>query len=333
MYHTFQADSARHLKAIAINLVWFEGFFAAATPRDLITIANRARFGTGTKAVNKALKAITAEPVDKLIASETSTLRLIATDEDCGLIQRADEVSELEAAHWRHLIDALVEGSRKSRTRARKVFREWSASEEMRLFFSMFPVERATVDFYVNLLAPRRESLGPAPQSLIGFLRAAGGLRDEGGELKARDLGKTFPGMVSAKGLHLDHARKLAAEAGYLGANVDEAMAETTVNDLLEAIDNHPVYSIFDLDRVLARQERDTADRFEPEVEPAFEPGAEGLPQQLIPGVNPVSDRERIDVEAAKPMRGGNAAADFGIFAGGLPADLGKFFCADRGLH
>lgn len=38
-----------------------------------------------------------------------------------------------------------------------------------------------------------------------------------------------------------------------------------------------------------------------------FEPGAEGKPQQLIPGVDPVTDRERAELAASKPMEGGNA--------------------------
>ena len=41
--------------------------------------------------------------------------------------------------------------------------------------------------------------------------------------------------------------------------------------------------------------------------EPAFEPGAERKPQQLIPGVAPVSDRERAELAAGKPLTGGNA--------------------------
>jgi hypothetical protein len=41
---------------------------------------------------------------------------------------------------------------------------------------------------------------------------------------------------------------------------------------------------------------------------PAVEPGAEGLPQTLIPGVEPVTDRQRLELEASKPLQGGNAA-------------------------
>jgi hypothetical protein len=44
-----------------------------------------------------------------------------------------------------------------------------------------------------------------------------------------------------------------------------------------------------------------------------YEPGAEGLPQQLIPGVAPVTDRQRAELAAAKPLRGGDAPAG-GLF-------------------
>lgn len=44
------------------------------------------------------------------------------------------------------------------------------------------------------------------------------------------------------------------------------------------------------------------------------EPGAEGLPQTLIPGVEPVTDKERLDLAARKPLQGGDAAPP----AGGL---------------
>ena len=37
-----------------------------------------------------------------------------------------------------------------------------------------------------------------------------------------------------------------------------------------------------------------------------YEPGAEGKPQQLIPGVAPVTERDRLQAQAGKPLRGGN---------------------------
>ncbi len=88
------------------------------------------------------------------------------------------------------------------------------------------------------------------PQSMIAALRAAGGIRDQGGELKARDFHKRFPGLVNNRsGMNHDDARKFVAQRGYLG-EPEHAVANTTVADYLNALDQHPRYSHFDLGRV-----------------------------------------------------------------------------------
>jgi hypothetical protein len=51
-----------------------------------------------------------------------------------------------------------------------------------------------------------------------------------------------------------------------------------------------------------------------------FEKGVEGKPQQLIPGVEPITDRERIQALANKPMRGGD------LPPGGLFGESSKQF-------
>ena len=90
------------------------------------------------------------------------------------------------------------------------------------------------------------------PQTLIGFLKTIGGLRTCD-EVTARDLRKVYPGLVNDKrGYSLDKAREVAAEAGFLGADVNAAMAETTVNDFLNALDSHPHYRDADQDRLCA---------------------------------------------------------------------------------
>lgn len=95
--------------------------------------------------------------------------------------------------------------------------------------------------------APSRPSPSvPAPESLVGFLKRHGGIKDDGGELAARDLSRQFPGLVNRRGMSLDAAREAAAEAGYLGGDTSHAVSETTVNDFLDALDNHPVYSVHD---------------------------------------------------------------------------------------
>lgn len=85
--------------------------------------------------------------------------------------------------------------------------------------------------------ATAAEQFGP---SLASWLVAEGGLRDQAGELRARDAGKLRPGLVSRNGMPLDTARELAVEAGFISADGD-------VNSLLDALDGdlrgNPVYS------------------------------------------------------------------------------------------
>jgi len=64
---------------------------------------------------------------------------------------------------------------------------------------------------------PGKETYGP---SLVDFLRAKGGVMDQGGELKSLEVDaerrRGERNLVQAKGMPLDTARELAAEAGYL---------------------------------------------------------------------------------------------------------------------
>ena len=103
--------------------------------------------------------------------------------------------------------------------------------------------------------APPRPT-GPAPVSLTTFLQRAGGVRDPGGDLRSMGLDR-FPGLVSDRGVPLDRAREMAAEAGYLGGDTAHAVANTTPNDLLGALGSHPTYSAGDADAVAQRQAYD----------------------------------------------------------------------------
>lgn len=57
------------------------------------------------------------------------------------------------------------------------------------------------------------------------------------------------------------------------------------------------------------------------EVAPQTERTPEGE-QSLIPGVAPVTDKDRAEAQIAKPLRGGDVAPAGGLFDGGLPPDL-----------
>ncbi len=106
-----------------------------------------------------------------------------------------------------------------------------------------------------------------APQHLIGFARAMGGLKDEGGDLASAGLGQRYPGLINNKsGVPLDRAREAAAEQGYLGADTDHAVGNTDVNDFIDALHNHPTYSVRDQDVALSRDsaltQRDLVGRY-----------------------------------------------------------------------
>lgn len=95
-------------------------------------------------------------------------------------------------------------------------------------------------------VAPRPDV--PRPQTLHQFVRAAGGVRDPGGDLKAMGLDQV-PGLVvgPGKGFNPDQMRQAAAQAGFLGPNIDEAMANTTIGDLHDALAaERPVHSVYD---------------------------------------------------------------------------------------
>jgi hypothetical protein len=68
---------------------------------------------------------------------------------------------------------------------------------------------------------------------LAGFLMRQGGIRDEGGELRARDARLQRVGLVSNRGLSLDEATRAAWEAGYIGAR-DERPVEQALLDALD---------------------------------------------------------------------------------------------------
>lgn len=123
------------------------------------------------------------------------------------------------------------------------------------------------------------------PKSLIEFLAERGGIRDQNGDLKAIGLkgGKdSFVGgvgsLVRKGGMTLDHARKLAVEAGYLtdpGAGTNRP-SESYVSDLLNAIEEdvrsgRQKFSQADADHTMRwqqeQQARQDADRYGGEEE------------------------------------------------------------------
>lgn len=87
-----------------------------------------------------------------------------------------------------------------------------------------------------------KQKTAAKPVSLIPFLAAMGGVRDDGGELRALDLHRRLvPGIgafVRPRGLPLDKARELAQEHGYIGLPDQDMTGDgsTTIRDLLDAV-------------------------------------------------------------------------------------------------
>lgn len=95
---------------------------------------------------------------------------------------------------------------------------------------------------------------GPA-QSLLNFIQRRGGMSDPTGDLKAAGLDR-YPGLITREGEHPDKVRSAAAEEGYLGADTARAVAETTPNDLIDKLSQHPTYSVHDEAAVAQRDQR-----------------------------------------------------------------------------
>jgi hypothetical protein len=124
------------------------------------------------------------------------------------------------------------------------------------------------------------------PQSLVRFLQASGGLRDQGGELSAGlgITGRTRPGLVNNRsGLTLDDAALRATEAGFLGTGqglgpqTGGGDARAGIDDLLEA-----------LDQEINRGRK----RFAGQTE-----GAEAVPDDVLRNVQEQLDRAGIDLQ------------------------------------
>ena len=100
------------------------------------------------------------------------------------------------------------------------------------------------------------------PQTLTAFLRSIGGLAEDAGELRARDLQKQRPGLVSRNGVKLDDATLQAWEAGYLGSTEGP---RPTPDALLSAIDQElsgrPVYSDSELGQAMEHDAQVQASR------------------------------------------------------------------------
>lgn len=121
------------------------------------------------------------------------------------------------------------------------------------------------------IIIPNKEVSVKEPQTLLGFLKGLGGIKDFKGELKGADIRKRFPGLINNKnGMELDKAREAAAEAGYLGADIETAIEKSTPDDLIQKIlSDEPIYSELDKDQAFEYRAQQNAKAYESNVKSA----------------------------------------------------------------
>jgi hypothetical protein len=124
---------------------------------------------------------------------------------------------------------------------------------------------RRTPDSTRTLLKELRRGSTARPKSLMEFLRSKGGIKDDAGELRARDFGGRGGLLNNRTGRRLDDLAQVATEAGYFPGK-DRASPE----DLLAALDQEargrPIYSEFDY---ASAQRADDLDIFREELDRA----------------------------------------------------------------
>ena len=152
-----------------------------------------------------------------------------------------------------------------------------------------------------DLGTPTFSTAGPAkepwrPPDIVEFLTRAGGIKDQGGELRAMDLNRvnqgTFGRLAHANGMPLDTARETAEEARYLPSGSD-------INDLLGAIDTSyrgkPVYSANDEGPAQLWQQWRSQELKAPQGPSDFAPGQAFDPNEMFQGLKNGWDMRTLD--------------------------------------
>lgn len=170
--------------------------------------------------------------------------------EEVGSIQAAERAWKdgrvATIATERDLMAARREASRASREHAQ-------AKARLDEFSPTAPLTGG--DPLVKVLRDIRQGV-KEPQTLSGWLRKQGGIKDEGGELAAMDAAKAKRGLVNNNtGMNLDDAAHAAWEAGYFSSHGD---VRPTIDDFLWALRDDlngtsPRYRDDDLERVAYR--------------------------------------------------------------------------------
>lgn len=222
-------------------------------------------------------------------AAELGTIREALPPAARGALDAAEQLEHSEAVRPG---SATPEVHERNISTAHQVV---DAGETRRFTPDPAQVARLTEELAPTPAAPA----GKAPQSLVEFLAARGGVLDDHGELAAigaQDLAKRRKG--GDRRVPLDSAREAAEQAGYIGQ--PGRPQATTVRDLLDAIDREKRGS-----KVFSRQDapaiaEDVAGRAQ----------AESLVHELVQLAGPGVDDAVIRDAAALVMREGADPAD-----------------------
>ena len=187
------------------------------------------------------------------------------------------------------------------------------------------------------IIIPNKEVLVKEPQTLLGFLKGLGGIKDYKGELKGADIRKRFPGLINnKKGMELDKAREAAAEAGYLGADIETAIERSTPDDLIQKIlSDEPVYSELDKDQSFEYRAQQNAKAYESNVKSARDE-IESLPGIETTNASIREEASRLMIEEGlAPLDAIEEAAlrieinEADLYSIKLDAELGAIFDAE----
>ncbi len=183
-------------------------------------------------------------PADEAMpAAEAAPIR-------ADIAQAVDQVRAAEIQAVRRAREQIAQQRQRDAMRTRPLAERRAEAE--RFLEEAFPSHKIK-------LPSGKEVTRKGPMDIVTFLRSIGGVRDEGGELRADDIRNTAQGrgrtrfaggeqflgpLVSERGLPLEDAARRAAEAGYIGRrDIDVAEDGTplpttvqTTEELVEAI-------------------------------------------------------------------------------------------------
>lgn len=175
--------NAKELAKIGVCFAWFETFFDHIMPasrrgnESIYVKSNRGFYGDyGTRGLNASIAAINAAAItgDMLKVTRAINPRCNCYSQERGercscsgryaklnatpinnqksleFRQHSGTIEHEKVENWIRLCVQFVEKGKRSQPRPRTNIREWTAAEEMHLFFSMFGIDRTIAAYYME---------------------------------------------------------------------------------------------------------------------------------------------------------------------------------------